>query len=140
MKVVINTCFGGFGLSDAAEDLYAEKSGFNIYRYTQEKYKPHGDGDLYVKVKSGGKHFLSYTFKEDHGDSFVDFPKDGGYWYSNDISRDDPLLVEVVEEMGSDANGSHAELRVVEIPDGVNYDISEYDGAEHIAETHRTWS
>jgi hypothetical protein len=30
-------------------------------------------------------------------------------------------------------------LRIVEIPDGVEWHISEYDGIEHIAENHRTW-
>jgi hypothetical protein len=29
---------------------------------------------------------------------------------------------------------------VVEIPDGTDYEISEYDGNEHIAEKHRTWA
>ncbi len=35
------------------------------------------------------------------------------------ISRDDPILVQVVEELGETANGSCAELEVTEIPDGV---------------------
>lgn len=30
-------------------------------------------------------------------------------------------------------------LRIVEIPDGTDYIVGEYDGSEHIAETHRTW-
>jgi len=42
--------------------------------------------------------------------------------------------------MGSNADGDHAELKVVEIPDDVEYLIEEYDGLEHIAEAHRTWS
>ena len=32
-----------------------------------------------------------------------------------------------------------AELKVVEIPDGVDYIITEYDGLEQIEETHRVW-
>jgi len=54
--------------------------------------------------------------------------------------RNDPLLVQAVEELGEAADGSHAELKVVEIPDGVNWTIEEYDGWEWIAEAHRTWS
>jgi hypothetical protein len=45
-----------------------------------------------------------------------------------------------VEELGDKASGQFAELVVVEIPDGVDYEIDEYDGNEHIAEKHRTWS
>jgi hypothetical protein len=48
--------------------------------------------------------------------------------------------VQVVEELGDEANGRCSELSVVEIPDGVQWEIVEYDGLEHIAEQHRTWS
>jgi hypothetical protein len=57
--------------------------------------------------------------------------------------RADPMLVQVVEEMGEGASGMCANLTVVEIPDDVgleNLEISEYDGIEHVAEKHRTWS
>jgi hypothetical protein len=53
--------------------------------------------------------------------------------------RNDPALVQAVEELGPAANGAHAKLAVVEIPDDVSWEIDEYDGAEHVAETHRTW-
>ena len=49
------------------------------------------------------------------------------------------LLVEVVEKLGSAANGSHASLKIVEIPENVEWEIDEYDGMEHVAEKHRTW-
>jgi hypothetical protein len=55
------------------------------------------------------------------------------------IPRDDPILVEVVEEMGSSANGSYSALKVVEVPDEVDWVIDEYDGLEWAAERHRTW-
>jgi hypothetical protein len=57
-----------------------------------------------------------------------------------EIERNDPVLVQVVEEMGDKANGRYAKLAVVEIPDDVDYTVEEYDGMEHIAEAHRTWS
>lgn len=137
MKIVINACFGGFSLSDAAEDLYAKKSGFKIYRYGQKKYK-HSDGeDLYEKNHLNK--MFSYTFKKDHGDSFAVFPDDDSHWYSRGVERDDPILVEVVEEIKGDANGMCADLEIIEIPDGVDWDIEEYDGSEHISENHRTW-
>jgi len=56
------------------------------------------------------------------------------------IERDDPVLVEVVEAMGSDANDRHSELKIVEVPDNIEWTIEEYDGEEWVAEVHRTWS
>jgi hypothetical protein len=49
-------------------------------------------------------------------------------------------LVQVVEELGKEANGNYAKLEIIEIPDDVDWEIDEYDGMEHIAEKHRTWS
>jgi hypothetical protein len=55
------------------------------------------------------------------------------------IKRDDTDLVVVVEELGAKANGTFAELKIVEIPEDVNWEIDEYDGTECVAEVHRTW-
>jgi hypothetical protein len=60
-------------------------------------------------------------------------------WYNRDIARDDPYLVQIVREMGTDANGSCAELKIVEVPADVEWQIEEYDGNEWVAEVHRTW-
>lgn len=93
MKVVINRCFGGFGLSDEAMQLYAAKKGIKL-------------------------------------EGFYDW----------EIPRDDPVLVEVVEHLGEAANDWATDLKVVEIPEGVDWYVEDYDGVEHIAERHRTWS
>ena len=94
MKVVINRCFGGFGLSDAAVEAYFARKGKAV------------DPDF--------RH--------------------------RDVPRDDPDLVAVVEELGKKAYGDYAELKVVEVPDGTDWFIDEYDGLEHVAEQHQTWS
>ena len=60
-------------------------------------------------------------------------------WSYYDILRDDPILVQIVEEMGDNANGGYAELKVVEIPDDADWYVEEYDGSEWVAERHRTW-
>ena len=56
------------------------------------------------------------------------------------IPRDDAKLVRVVEELRTDANGHCAELKVVTIPDEVQWEIAKSDGVEHVSELHRTWS
>ena len=115
-KVVINNCFGGFGLSHGAIMRYAELKGLNM---------------IVVEEKRA---FSDYTY-------YLNEIGDDNFWYDGMIEdRSDPALVQTVEELGELASGQFAELRVVEIPDGVNWHIVEYDGMEHIAEAHRTWS
>lgn len=58
---------------------------------------------------------------------------------SIDIVRDDPLLVQVVEELGDKANTNLSQLKVIEIPEDVKWHIEDYDGIEWVAEDHRTW-
>lgn len=48
------------------------------------------------------------------------------------IPRSDPLLVQVVEKLGDEASGSHANLVITDIPKGTYYRIKEYDGRESI--------
>lgn len=51
----------------------------------------------------------------------------------NAADRCDPDLIRVIEELGERANaGHHSELVIVEIPDGYNYWIESYDGAETV--------
>ena len=54
--------------------------------------------------------------------------------------RTDPALVACVEKLGEAANGADAKLTVVEIPDYVEWEISDYHGIETVVEVHRTWS
>lgn len=89
MKIVVNRCWGGFGLSKLAY----EKLG------------------------------ISWD----------------GYGHGSHIERNDPKLVAVVEELGEAANGDYAKLRIVEIPEGVDWEIDNYDGQETVRERHRSW-
>jgi hypothetical protein len=140
MKVVINNCFGGFNLSDEGVKHYAKLAGITLY--------VEDDGGFcgptyYTRPKESRLPVLSE-------EAFLSAPMDQrrignenygkNSLYPRDIKRDDPHLVATVEQIGAAANGSCAELKVVEIPDGTDYEISEYDGNEHIAEKHRTWS
>ena len=68
----------------------------------------------------------------------IEWPNAG--FYDRDIPRDDPILIQLFEEMGDAANGFAADMKIVEIPDGVDWEIEEYDGNEWVAEKHRTWS
>jgi hypothetical protein len=101
-KVVINQCFGGFGLSAKAKQKYLELKGTT---------------GVVIKKNDWGKLTVFVNGKE---------------YYDGDMDRTDPILVQVVEELGKHANADFAKLKVVEIGEGVQYRISEYDGNEHI--------
>ena len=57
-----------------------------------------------------------------------------------DIPRDHPVLVRLVQELRDEVNTRFSELKIVEIPDGIEWTVCEYDGLEWVAEAHRTWS
>lgn len=57
----------------------------------------------------------------------------------DEVTRTDPDVVAVVESLGEKANGNCAKLKVVEIPDGVRWEIDEYDGIESVREVSQSW-
>ena len=55
--------------------------------------------------------------------------------------RSHPALIAAVEEIGLErAAARFAELKIVEVPDGIDCYIHDYDGSETVHETHRVWS
>jgi hypothetical protein len=143
MKVVINQCHGGFGLSPMAIKRYFELKGVPIYFYIRPKSLFRKGINDYIRVNpedaNEKKSLCVYTLLEDVGERVSVIPQNVKWWYGNGIDRNDKLLVQVVEEMGKDASDEMANLHVVEIPDNINYEIEEYDGYESIHETHRSW-
>jgi hypothetical protein len=51
-------------------------------------------------------------------------------WDYSEIPRHDPVLIEVVERLGSKASGENAKLEIAEVSG--KYRIDEYDGAESV--------
>jgi hypothetical protein len=152
MKVVINSCFGGFSLSPEALLLLWERGMTSIGTPVDEYWPPEERGshsESYEEhfgytgaIQKWREHLASPPKKKSIMGAFLNvFTPDEKYVLSGgrEIERHSPELIRVVEELGERANGSCAKLVVVEIPDGVDYVIEEYDGSEHIAESHRTW-
>lgn len=142
-KIVINRCFGGFGLSEAAYLRLAEY-GVPIRAYIEEKRNP--ETGLYEREPANaGECIFDRTLSAPKTGKEFDLDAamtklSGRYWDCwTKENRAHPLVVRVVEELGKKAGGKFSELAVVEIPDGVEWEIDEYDGNEHIAEVHRTW-
>ena len=137
MKIVINKCYGGFGLSETGMMRYAEIKGITLYPERKHSYikyyivppdqRIRGLGDAFYK--------MSLEQRQEHNEKYRSQALN-----QYEIERNDPALIQVIEELGESAYGAHAELSIVEIPDDVSWEIEEYDGKEWIAEEHRTWS
>jgi hypothetical protein len=112
--VVINAEHGGFSVSRAAEVAYLERTG-TAYTFQDRE-------DRAATLSKG-----QYIMVNDQ------------YWNGSTIKRDDPVLVDIVREMGEAADGPLASLRVVQLPADVDWQVEEYDGQEWVAERHRTW-
>ncbi len=138
-KIVLNKCYGGFGLSMKATQRYAELKGFKIYFYKQIKYALSDGKAEYERIDNlNEKPPLSHSVKKDFGKT-IDKLNDKYYFSTHELKRDDEMLVQVVEELGDKANGEHAKLEIVEIPTSIEWEIDDYDGIESIHEKHRSW-
>ena len=137
MKIVINSCYGGFGLSAKATKRLAEMEGKECYFFIQNY-----PDETYVQITEEEAQLIHRAWEAYDIPDPAQNSSDDHYIYYNNIERDDARLIQVVEELGEEANGVHALLRIVEIPDGTSWEIKEfkeYDGIEHIAEVHQTW-
>lgn len=148
-RIVINVCFGGFGLSDAAYEKLIEW-GIPVRRYVPQQrgedglYEPEplNDGEVIFdrELTPVGEGVFTDIYHKYKRESAMT----QRYWEIwLDGARSHPLLLRVVEELGgghrTGASGFCSHLKIVEIPDGVEWTIEEYDGNEHIAQTHETW-
>lgn len=140
-KIVINKRHGGFGLSQAGVQRYLELKGIGWWAEPNERFKLLGPtywlvaADKRVSEPTAEQwHAMSLQERQRHNTLYSQ-----QVFNDRDLDRDDPILVQVVQELGDAASGSHAELKIVEIPAGVEWQIEEYDGLEWIAEKHRTW-
>jgi len=146
MKVVVNRCFGGFGLSNKAIKMLASLKGKECYFYKQVGYSWDNDDDenLYIKVDEKERDSFISTVNKDYGEKTNSFNKEDydlgfdKYSYGKEF-RIDKDLIKVIETLGNEADGNYASLDIVEIPNDIEWEINEYDGSETIEEVHRSW-
>lgn len=136
-KIVINSCHGGFSLSFQGVMEYARIKGIQLYPFKEAEGSTFRNS-IYISASSADANNLFIYYATEPIVNGV-LTKDN-YFSVHSIPRDDPALVQVVESLGWLADGHFAELKVVEIPDDVKWEIEENDGKERIAEVHRTWS
>jgi hypothetical protein len=124
-KVVYNACYGGFSLSKEAcqrywdikgQQVWIEDTtwGFTVWLVPPEERLEKGEWSS-MSLTERMAYNLAYSKQT---------------WYNRDVDRHDPVLVQVVEELGKKANGDFAELAIDEVHGP--YRIDEYDGNESV--------
>lgn len=150
MKIVLNKCYGGFGLSHAAMMKIFELKGITVFPYAckceygrdgentytysriEGDYEPSEISEYvsYFQIDPGLDRYTVtsdeyFSSDEKYNESDLDYRFDDG-------NRTDTELVKAVEMLGTAASGKHANLKVVEIPDDFEYRIDDYDGIEKV--------
>lgn len=132
-KIAYNKCFGGFSLSHAAHLRYAELKGIKIWP-EKESYRLWTYWIVPPDQRDGIMSTAEFMAEKDY-----EKRKASNRTYSEktlpslrDVVRHDPVLIQVIEEMGPEANGDCADLAIEELASGTAYRIDEYDGRETV--------
>lgn len=132
-KIVYNACHGGFSLSEAAIKRYAEIKGIKLWIETDPEfsmlthYWTAAPGERGPILKDDEFYEASQEARIASNEAYSKHQIT-----ARDFDRCDPVLIQVVEELGDAANGRYAKLRIHEVPAGSRYRIDEYDGFESI--------
>lgn len=113
MKYVLNKCYGGFSVS---KEVY-DKLG----------YEWDGYGYLLEFCRDVSKEELDKNFIIKAHDLYI---------------RSHPKLIKAIEDVwaeGKDPSGRFARLSIVNVPDDVEIELTDYAGVESLEEIHRSW-
>lgn len=105
MKVLVNECYGGYGISSEASKLWLERKAI--------PYEIYEDSYNLIVIINGERQYMSTYISR----------------------TDETLIEIFEEKGSEFTSGPHAEVALEEIPDGCKYDIHEYDGTEYINST-----
>ena len=126
VRVVYNSCYGGFGLSKEACQRYWEIKGQQVWIEQNPEFISLDMFNVWLvppEERREEREWSSMTMDERIAYNKA-YSKQN--WYYNNVSRHDPVLVQVVEELGDKASGICAKLAIDEVYGP--YRIDDYDG------------
>ena len=116
-KIVYNSCYGGYSLSDKAIDWLSEHGSERTKNFIAQKRIEAKEIEDSTSASQERIYNVTKFYVMDAVRSF--------------LKRHDPDLVAVVEALGKEVNGTFSELDIEEI-DEDKYFIEEYDGRETV--------
>lgn len=126
MKIAINECYGGFSLSPKAIQRIIKLQGRDCTFFSI--------GDEIISMEEASDRLYFQTISSTNKGKKI--KKE----YLNDIDRTNPLLIQVIEELGDEASGRFSKIKIIEIPDDMKYEIEDYDGMETVREYSKTFN
>lgn len=115
MKIVLNKCHGGFGVSTEVFKYLIEKKNWVVGE----------NGKICESDALGERYYFNY----DMGCSDLEF-------------RSNPDLIEAIEHIGVDkASGAYSKLEIIYVPDWkeIELEITDYSGMEKLQEVSKCW-
>lgn len=130
-RIAVNRCYGGFGLSHEAQRALIGQC---------EHIRLIEPSEYYGGLEGWERRFAEdQKLREGVGAVLVHEGKIVLDEHRQDETRTCPAMIAVVERLGEAANSWAARIEIVDVPDGVDWQIDEYDGQEWVSEAHSTW-
>jgi len=105
----------GFNLSDAGVGLYAKLKGLVL---------------VCLKERAFGAPNLYTVWRHESGDEFR----------PDLIERDDPALIDVLEQWGESAVDAPSAIKIVEVPEGTRWEVRRnFDNSEFVVDLDHVW-
>lgn len=144
MKKIVISTNDYFGLSAKAVKRIAELKSMDIFFYMES---PDKDGTfLKIKVEyadNNNRFFEFHCASVDLGDKTTSDELDKHCLYIEkqlETNRDDPDMIQAIEELGEESYCYYCGLKIIQIPDDVDWQIECDEFHEWVAEKHRKWS
>jgi hypothetical protein len=158
-EILVNKCYGGYGLSPLAVKKVTERKGKECFFFKisflgggSSSYEPINIDEcegsiLWVAFSANNPNELLghcnnnwFSISEEERAKYNEDYNAIKLDYGRESSREDPDIVAVFKELGSEKfSGQYSKIEITEIPADVEYEIDEYDGMEHVQEVARKW-
>ena len=136
MRIVISKWYP-FEISHNGIKRYAEIKGIELYPYCPLNRNKPSDYFLLTETDdinpNESVHWATRKLDPMTYEKLMKYE----FW-GQDIERNDPALIQMVEELGKESS-PFSELKIIEIPDDVDFKIICCDDAEMVVDKNRVW-